>query len=435
MKESGEVEAEEPVIISNNLDYPAVIKSVVKEGSWVRVGDEIICFDCRENANQIDHQKLEVATGESEYTQAQQSLVLAECEGLTLIRNAENELIDARKDLEKFLKHEKPRSIGVAEQNLLVKEREFEMAREKLDFQRRVNNDSELAGAFSSAEVKSKELEVDRLRLAFEESKSDKERLINFDIPKDHRKFELAVTNKEQELEKVKVEIETKNNNARTNLATLDDKREMKRRRMEYLLGEAGKLSVVAKRDGLIVYDSGSRWGPSVKVLVGETIASHQQLMIIPDMNCLQVKTKVYESSIEQIVVGLPVNINIDVWPAKTFRGRVVKVAAVPDSGDWFSTQKAYPVEIAFDELPGDLRPGMTAQVELFLNHLEGVLNVPVATVFSEKGENYCWVLRKGKPIKTLVQIGKMNTNRVEILSGLEEGDDVLLSEPEGQVG
>ena len=77
---------------------------------------------------------------------------------------------------------------------------------------------------------------------------------------------------------------------------------------------------------------------------------------------------------------------------------------------------------------PGEnLRPGMGGKVTLVLDEIENALTIPVLSVYNKKDKYFCMKVYGGAALETQVEIGKMNDSRVEILSGLEEGDKVLL--------
>ena len=77
----------------------------------------------------------------------------------------------------------------------------------------------------------------------------------------------------------------------------------------------------------------------------------------------------------------------------------------------------------------------MTADVELILDRLDDILQVPIAAVFSEGESTFCWkVTGRSRRTKVPVKVGRSNETDVEILEGLAEGDIVLLVPPEGMI-
>ena len=82
------------------------------------------------------------------------------------------------------------------------------------------------------------------------------------------------------------------------------------------------------------------------------------------------------------------------------------------------------------DKYDGFLRPEMTASVMIFLDARQNVLSVPVRALKRERGKNVGFVLTNGPPQAMEVKAGWKDSQWVEILSGLEEGQTVLLEAP-----
>jgi hypothetical protein len=85
---------------------------------------------------------------------------------------------------------------------------------------------------------------------------------------------------------------------------------------------------------------------------------------------------------------------------------------------------------IKLDELPESINPTMTAQVEVIVDQAPNVLTVPVAAVFTEQEQRYCFLSDAGKWERKWVQTGRMSDQRIEIVSGLSRGDLVMLNPP-----
>jgi HlyD family secretion protein len=119
----------------------------------------------------------------------------------------------------------------------------------------------------------------------------------------------------------------------------------------------------------------------------------------------------------------------LDAVPGLVLKGRVEKVSAVPDSQDWFSSGvKTYTIMVSVDAVPpGQLKPGMSATVEIVTDQLRDVLYVPIQAVISSDGKHYVYVVSHGRKELRDVEIGKFNTYSIEIISGLEENEELLL--------
>ncbi|MDP6386806.1 MAG: hypothetical protein QGI93_11490, partial [Planctomycetota bacterium] len=102
------------------------------------------------------------------------------------------------------------------------------------------------------------------------------------------------------------------------------------------------------------------------------------------------------------------------------------------DSGSWMSNpnQRLYRTEVALDAEVPEMRPGMSCSIEVLVEDLSDVLYVPRQSVFLDAGKTICFVSDKGTPVQREVEIGRDNNKFAHVVSGLEEGDVVLLSPP-----
>jgi multidrug efflux pump subunit AcrA (membrane-fusion protein) len=79
------------------------------------------------------------------------------------------------------------------------------------------------------------------------------------------------------------------------------------------------------------------------------------------------------------------------------------------------------------------LKPQMSAEVEVHVETLDDVLQVPLHAIqASSRGSRYCFVANGGRPEERPIETGAFNDEFIEVRSGLEEGERVLLKTPEG---
>jgi len=441
LTEAGEIEAEKSKVISNEISWPVVIKEIVEDGTMVKPGQTIVQFECKELLDAIAQQQLDVTAAENRYIQASQDLKMRIKELANNVEKAQQDLLAARENLRKYEEGVWPTQLGDAESDIKQAEGNLALAKDRLEFKLKANEDPELNSPYSENEIRSDKLELERLEQKLEKAKSNLRMLKEYTHPQELRRLKWAVVEAEAALERAKMEQQTGRLVAEANEKSKKRELDMRKARLEELLEEQKKLTIKADKEGLVVYDTGrrNRWSTNdIVVAVGEKIARRQQIMIIPDMSTLQVSTKVYEAVVDQVYEGIPAYIRLDAKPDLLLTGKVAKVSTLPDSQNrWLNPGvKVFEVIVKFD--PGQnlegLKPGMTAQVELTLAKLDNVLRVPIAAVFSEQDQTYCWRIdNDGLPHKVPVKVGRMNDAYVQILSGLSEGDRVLLTEPQMQ--
>ena len=434
--ESGEIEAKNSMKVANELNWAVVIRKVVPAGTLVKKGDLIVQFDCQELKDAIDQQQVTLDDADSNYTQAKENLELARKEGENNVRKSQQKLDDAIEALARYIECDGPISIQNARGDVEVAKRDVVLAQVKLDFKLNVNKDPELNHPYSENEIKADQINVAKLQLALEKAQSQLDMLQKYEDHKQKRTLQGAIDDAKLDLEHDKVQ-------ARTSVATAMAAERGKKLSLakqnevlEELLAKQAKLTVKALQEGLVVYMTGSnsrRNNNDVVIDVGEKINPNTLLMIVPDRTTLRVRTKVYEAMVQKVKPGLKAFVRLDAKPGLTLEGKIGEVSVLPESQQWWQPQdvKVFTVAINLDKQIPDLKPGMDAQVEMVLDQLPAdTLSVPVAALFSEQDKHYCWRIRGAQMEKVPVNIGQMTNDRVQVVSGLGEGDVVRLSQP-----
>jgi multidrug efflux pump subunit AcrA (membrane-fusion protein) len=169
----------------------------------------------------------------------------------------------------------------------------------------------------------------------------------------------------------------------------------------------------------------------SVSTEEGETVAAGMQaptFVTIIDLKRLQVDAYVDEVDIGKVKVGQRALFTVDAFPAVEFEG---KVSAIYPKAVIQDNVVNYDVVVDI-ETPyhGMLRPEMTASVTIFLEKRDGVLSVPAKAVQRESGRTVVYVLADGRLEPREIKAGWRDGQWIEVASGLEEGETVLLGAP-----
>ena len=429
--EAGEIKAEKKKIIANNLRWTVVVAERVDEGTTVKKGDKNIRFECKELLEAIDKQKLEVTAAENETLRAEEQIDLTTKECRNQVAKASSTLENAVNSLRKFKEHEKAQQLREAQSKFALAQEDLKLAKGKMEFMKRVNQTTGLEETYSRSTVEAEELRVRRLELEVTNAEAQVKNLKDYEHPKELRRLELAVDDAKLEVERANLEQKAQTRMAKANEESKKTTWEMRKRALKDMLEEKDKLVIRADAPGIIIYDSGRWWRPP-DLAIGALVPSRRRLMRIPDMSTLRIFSRVFEGISEKVKVGMPALIRLDSRTAEVYTGKVAKIAKLASSQDgWLSRDvKVFPIEVVFDRIPGALKPGSTAKIELILAELPNVLIVPIAAVFTEQEQTYCWKLAGGLPKRTEIKIGRVSETQVQILAGLAQGDTVLLAPP-----
>jgi multidrug efflux pump subunit AcrA (membrane-fusion protein) len=170
----------------------------------------------------------------------------------------------------------------------------------------------------------------------------------------------------------------------------------------------------------------------SVSTQQGETVTSGSAAAQAPtfvtiiDLNRLQVDAYVDETDIGKVRVGHEATFSVDAFPDKEFSG---KVTAIYPKALIQQNVVTYDVVITIDNREGLLRPDMTANTTLTVAKRDKVLAIPNQAVRREEGERVVLVQDGDRLMRRSVKTGWKDKTYTEILSGLREGDRVIVGE------
>ena len=186
--------------------------------------------------------------------------------------------------------------------------------------------------------------------------------------------------------------------------------------------------TIVAPMDGVIL---------SRDVEIGDAVSSILVLgstatlvMTEGDTTEVYVQGKVDEADIAHVYMGQPARIKVESFRDRYFSGKVTKIAPMGVQKDNVTT---FEVRVSINNPGGELKALMTANAEILLDEHKGVLTVPENAVMYDNQKNASVDIpdksQKDGMRKVAVKVGLSNGSVTEIVSGLKEGDAVVLQQ------
>jgi RND family efflux transporter MFP subunit len=165
----------------------------------------------------------------------------------------------------------------------------------------------------------------------------------------------------------------------------------------------------------------------SVSTYEGETVAASfaaPTFMVIVDLNRLEVQAYIDETDIGRVYVGQSVSFTIDAYPRTELTG---SVRAVLPKANIVNNVVNYVATVDIEAgAEMKIRPEMTTRLHFVLDERQDVLTIARRSLLRSGGETHV-IRRDGEEWKKqTVEIGLMNSERVEVLSGLDEGDVIV---------
>jgi len=151
-------------------------------------------------------------------------------------------------------------------------------------------------------------------------------------------------------------------------------------------------------------------------------------VMTLGDISQVYVKGKVDEADIGKVYLGQPARIKVESFKDKTFNGKVTKIAPLGVEKDNVTT---FEVRVSIDNARGELKAMMTANAEIVQDEHKNVLMIPEPSIMYDKDKNASVEVpdphgKDGKR-KLAIKVGISNGAKTELLSGLKEGQQVVL--------
>jgi len=150
----------------------------------------------------------------------------------------------------------------------------------------------------------------------------------------------------------------------------------------------------------------------------------------VADLSALMVRTNINEIDVARLKVSDVARVRVDSLRNMMLNGEIKRIATVATESLGDRT-RVFPVDVVVDETDPRLRPGMSATVMFTLAHVENVPAVPLSAVFSNADSVRYVFVNQGETFEVRgIDIGLVDTRRVQIISGLSNGELVALMRP-----
>ncbi|MCH2100428.1 MAG: efflux RND transporter periplasmic adaptor subunit [Planctomycetes bacterium] len=427
----GNLSARNSDIVRNELEGRTTILTLVPEGSRVQAGDVIAELDVSSTEDRRVQQEIAVQNAEAAWVKAQQELEIQESQNFSDLERAKRNLRFAEDDLGKYLNGDYPQDLASANEAIALAKEELQQAQDTLKYSE---------GLYEEGFLTRTEYERDRLAAQRREIELDKANralvlLNDYDRPRKEETFLADIEETKRELDRVGLQATARLVDYQANVKSSLARLELERSNLNKIVDQLSKATVRAPVDGLVVYArERSRWGSGDPIAEGTEVRERQELVTIPREGGMIVEASLHESVIKKVQAGQKASIRVDAIPGQTFTGTVDFVSLLPDSTNFWANpnQRLFETRILVDEATIEMRPGMSCEVEILVDSMIDVLQVPVQAVFRSGSRTVCFVDTQSGPEEVEVETGRDNDRWVEVKSGLTDGQTVLLSPPAG---
>lgn len=144
----------------------------------------------------------------------------------------------------------------------------------------------------------------------------------------------------------------------------------------------------------------------------------------VMEMDRLKANVSVPEQYFPQVYMNMPVRVVADIYPDKAFEGKVTRIAPAINP-----MTRSFDVEVTVPNRSLTLRPGMFARTTFNMGEVRGV-TVHDLAIQKQAGTNerYLFVVDEGRAYRRVVVPGRQVGDRIEIVSGVEAGEEIIFA-------
>jgi HlyD family secretion protein len=486
--------------------FASTINWVIEDGAKVEANQLVMILDDSALQDQARAQRITLDQAFALKVKAEKDYEITIEENERLIAEAENQLLVAEIDLDKFggltfdpdlttLAAVAGAPSGLAEGGdykrqvddltgqVRLAESDVQQNQERAAWADRMVRQKYMSAAQAQAERSRLESSNEKYRSLTRQ----RELLLQYDRKKLLADFRSKVDNATRLVRQKELEASAKNVQAEIERKTKRSIYAQEGEKLKEIEDQIKECRIYAPQGGLVVYfkNESSRFSSNQSGLIeqGAQVKEGQKMLRIPNLDRMQVNTKVHEAMVSRIkgdirvstgliariragqlttidpfsrlvsqhedVVGdlgeryrdheyrtarkgQKASIRIDAFPDQLFPGRVRVVAGVASQTDsWVSDVKVYQTLVQIDDVVSGLKPDMTAEVTIHIDGLKDVMTVPLQAVVggAELGAKRKVFVRTPTGYdEREVTLGLMNDRVVEVREGLAEGEEVVLN-------
>ena len=301
------------------------------------------------------------------------------------------------------------------------------------------------ANYVSDLELDSDKLTVQSQGFQKENAEVDRDLYLKYDFPKSAEKYLSGYIESTRSLDRTYAQCRSRLAQSQVRLSTAQQNLATQQEQVDILKQQIEFCTIKTRAPGLVVYGTGTssdamramRGGGggtarSGFIAEGEPVSEGQTILSVPDTAEMIAEISVHETEVDRVWPGQPASIIMDAFPDRILQGTVLEVAPMPDEQrGWMNPDlKVYKTLVLIAGSHDFLKIRMSCRVKILVEQLKDVVVVPIQVVANRGGKRVCYVMNGNGSQEREVETGQFNDMFVQILKGLEAGEQVMLNPP-----
>jgi len=414
-----------------------VVEEVVEHGARVNKGDVLVALETKKIDEAIRDQELALRLTRLSVEQAEEDVkVLAKSVPMDLA-SAERSKKHAEEDAKRFLEIDKALSQKSAHFSVKNSTNGLEYAREELRQLEKMYKADDLTEETEEIILKRQRNNVERAEFNLERAKVSSDRTLKVDLPRREVSMTRGLSKARLNWEKARAALPMQLRKKHLDLEKMKYDRKKTQERIGRLKKDRAAMAVKAPMGGIVYYGRCVRgvWPNSdalaAKLRCGGALKPHEVFMTVARPRPVLVRAQVPEERLHHLVAGMEAKIVPKGYPSLKLKGRLESISAIPTAPGKFDAM----IAVELPQQAKAIMPGMACNATFVPYAKRDALTAPAVAVFSDpldEEKRHVYVAKPDQQSeKRPVTVGRTSAGKVEILKGLEEGEKILLKEPD----
>lgn len=427
VNKDGELQSVNNIEIMSLVEGLSAIVQIVKEGAIVNKDDVLVSLDSSLIRQKIEDSTIELQRAEADVATARNALEIQKSQNDANLEAGEVDVRLSKLAIEQYLDGTYPQDLSTAQVTLHMAK--ITLANKEDDLKQ--TKELYTKGFVNLADVKNAELALETVKNDVDKASSSLTVLSRYTHPMMLAGKESYQKQTEQKLTRTRVENQNNLTKAVTALDTQEAAKKVMERRLARLKEQLEYCTIKAPSSGLVVYNNASSRGDSGQpIQEGTQVRERQILLRLPDTSAMKAVVRINESQVIRLQLGQRAVIRVT-GIREPIGATLTRISPVSDSSTrWMNPDtREYPVELALDWTPPNLKPGIGVQVEIMVESIPDAVAVPLAAIYSAGADNFVFAKadQQGAVSPRKVQIGVANETHVRIVQGIKSGEAVVL--------
>jgi HlyD family secretion protein len=438
---SGSFEAEKAheIFVKPEEWTSLIVDSAVAHGARVNKGEVLLSLNPEKLDRVIADLRTDLKLSDLSIQQVEDQLQALEKTTPLDLEASERAARTAEEDRKSFFDVDRPFTLKAIEFSLKITRDALEYEEEELRQLEKMYKADDITEETEEIVLKRARDTVEKAKFMVEYAQVNHDRVLKFLLPRAEDTVKESASRKSLDWEKNKVQLPLAVQKQQLELEKLRVQRERTDERLKKLLGDRELLTVKSPADGIVYYGKCVRGRFSDSTSLADSlrrngaIMPNQVVMTVVQPRPMFIRAAAAEDQLHDLPPNLKGVATPTGYPDLKLSATIDDVGDVPTAPGSFDAR----LSVSLDRKAKRLMPGMTCKVKLVPYLKKDALTVPPKTVSTDELDDqkqFVYVLDKdGKPQKRDVEVGKKTDKQVEILTGLTEGDKVLLEAPKDQ--